>query len=362
MADIVGSLFGVAPQAVQASITNPMFERAAAFAQMDPMQRAQFGIYSGGAMLGQGIGGLLGGEDPRLVQARQMQQVKDYAAKNNINVNTVEGINQLAQYANSIGATEGAIYLGQMGQKMKAQGLEQRQTELNISKTEEDYNREKAFREAVAALPMEERTEENIMQLASQFGTTATVMSALANLTGKREALAARQAAADEKAAAKREAQEEKTTKAKQAALAGIGPVIDAIETAIPQVGPMSAGLGGAIMGTIWGTTARDLEANVQTVVANLGFQQLQAMREASPTGGALGQVAVKELEALQSVVANLKRDQSPKQLRDNLEKVKLHYNNWKKTLEGDLGIGQPIVPAAGAAVDNDPLGIRTRR
>ena len=132
MADIVGSLFGASPQAVQAEMTNPIFGRAMQFAQLKPMEQAQFGIYSGGAMLGQGIGGLLGGEDPRLVQARQMQQVKDYIAQNGVDINSPEGLAQAAQYANSIGATEGAMVLGQQAQKMRMQGLETRQTELGI--------------------------------------------------------------------------------------------------------------------------------------------------------------------------------------------------------------------------------------
>ena len=46
-------------------------------------------------------------------------------------------------------------------------------------------------------------------------------------------------------------------------------------------------------------------------------------MREASPTGGALGQVAVQELEALQATLASLNPDQSEGQLRQNLARVK---------------------------------------
>ena len=120
MADIVGSLFGVTPQAVQADITAPIFNRAQQFAQLKPMQQAQYGLYSGGAMLGQGIAGLLGGEDPRLVQARQMQQVKDWIGQSGVDINTPEGLQKAAQYAQSIGATEGAMFLGQQSQQMQA--------------------------------------------------------------------------------------------------------------------------------------------------------------------------------------------------------------------------------------------------
>ena len=38
---------------------------------------------------------------------------------------------------------------------------------------------------------------------------------------------------------------------------------------------------------------------------------------------------------ALQSTVASLRQDQSPAQLRANIEKVKKHYQNWIDTLNG---------------------------
>ena len=111
--------------------------------------------------------------------------------------------------------------------------------------------------------------------------------------------------------------------------------IINTIDTALSQVGGGTAGLGGVIMKKLAGSEAVDLEANLETIQANLGFDQLQAMRDASPTGGALGQVSERELIALQSTVASLKQEQSPEQLRANVEKVKKHYQNWLDTLNG---------------------------
>ena len=111
--------------------------------------------------------------------------------------------------------------------------------------------------------------------------------------------------------------------------------ILETITTSISQVGSNTAGLGGSIMGVLAGSEAVDLEANLDTIAANLGFDQLQAMRDASPTGGALGQVSERELIALQSTVASLKQKQSPDQLKKNLEKIKGHYKNWLSTLDG---------------------------
>ena len=86
------------------------------------------------------------------------------------------------------------------------------------------------------------------------------------------------------------------------------------------------AGLGGKILSNIPGTEARDFEARLETIKANIGFDKLQAMRDASPTGGALGQVSEMELRQLNASMGNLEQSQSPKQLRENLIAVREQY------------------------------------
>jgi hypothetical protein len=54
-----------------------------------------------------------------------------------------------------------------------------------------------------------------------------------------------------------------------------------------------------------------------------MGFDELQAMRDASPTGGALGQVSDFENRQLQALRGNIEAAQSAAQLRDNLERLK---------------------------------------
>lgn len=327
--DIVGSLFGATPQSVQAEMTQPMLNRAIQFAQLTPMQQAQYGIYSGGAMLGAGIGGLLGGEDPRLVQARQMQQVKEWISQNGVDINSPEGLAQAAQYANSIGATEGAMVLGQ-------QALQMRSETSKMLRTEEEFKREQQFREEAAQLGPD-ASEQDIMRLALKYGKPDTAVAAMAGIQRARETADVRIQMAQEKETAKAQEKKEKQLAANQSALAAIMPVMDTIEKTIPLVGMSTAGVG-SYLSYLPNTDARTLKANIDTIKANLGFQQLQAMRQASPTGGALGQVAVKELEALQSTIASLDPAQSPNVLKDNLKKVRDHYIKWKDTLEKSIG------------------------
>lgn len=107
------------------------------------------------------------------------------------------------------------------------------------------------------------------------------------------------------------------------AAMEAKNAVVDnAIDRALGLVGGATAGFGSALAG-IPGTPARDLQAALETIKANLGFDELQTMRDNSPTGGALGQVAVQELEALRSTLSSLDQAQSPEALAESLRRVK---------------------------------------
>ena len=121
--------------------------------------------------------------------------------------------------------------------------------------------------------------------------------------------------------------------------------VISKVDEALGQTGFFTTGLTGATLGLVPGTSAYDLDATIDTIKANVGFKELQDMRAASPTGGALGQIAVRELEFLQAAVASLHKGQSQDQIEKNLRSVKTHFENWKKTVEGTKVDTKPIVP-----------------
>ena len=110
--------------------------------------------------------------------------------------------------------------------------------------------------------------------------------------------------------------------------------MIGKVDEALNQVGFSSTGLTGTVLGMVPGTKAYDLDKTVDTIKANLGFSELQAMREASPTGGALGQVAIQELAMLQSTVASLDKGQSEENLRRALQQVRQHFQNWKNAVQ----------------------------
>ncbi len=88
----------------------------------------------------------------------------------------------------------------------------------------------------------------------------------------------------------------------------------------------MTTGLVGSVLKKFGGTGALDVDQLGETIRANIGFDRLQRMRDESPTGGALGQVAVQELEALQASLGSLNTSQSSDQLLRNLERLENQY------------------------------------
>lgn len=100
----------------------------------------------------------------------------------------------------------------------------------------------------------------------------------------------------------------------------------------------------GSLLNWIPGTTGKDLEATLDTIKANVGFDKLQQMRANSPTGAALGSVSDFENKMLQSVIASLATSQSKEQFLANLQRVEDTYN---MIVHGPNYHGQHQAPSA---------------
>lgn len=129
------------------------------------------------------------------------------------------------------------------------------------------------------------------------------------------------------------------------------------VDEALGQTGFVSTGYIGKKLSELPGSHAYDLNRTLETVKANIGFQELANMRAASPTGGALGSIAVRELDFLQAAIASLDQGQSTAQLKKNLEAVKTHFNNWKQVMEQVHGGG--TAPAERTVVRTGKIGNR---
>jgi hypothetical protein len=111
----------------------------------------------------------------------------------------------------------------------------------------------------------------------------------------------------------------------------GANIVIQDIDRALDNItkNPISTtGLIGKGLSYIGGTKSADLDSLLTTIKSNAGFDKLQAMRNASPTGGALGNVSNEENKLLAAAIGALEQSQSPQQLQDNLRRVKNIYSD----------------------------------
>jgi hypothetical protein len=113
--------------------------------------------------------------------------------------------------------------------------------------------------------------------------------------------------------------------------------------------GAFTTGLGGILAANVPGTPAHDASKLLDTIKANTSFEALQAMRNSSPTGGALGSITPRELDLLQATKGNLEQSQTEDQLRFNLNRLRDVVN---EIVNGPSATG-------GAALPGDPQGQR---
>lgn len=106
------------------------------------------------------------------------------------------------------------------------------------------------------------------------------------------------------------------------------------VRDAIEKVSGTSAGFVGARLRNIEGTQAFDLARTIDTIKANLSFGALQAMRDASPTGGALGGISENELALLGATVQSLDPNQSPEEIARKLAEVQYYYERTIARIE----------------------------
>lgn len=153
----------------------------------------------------------------------------------------------------------------------------------------------------------------------------------------------------------KAEEKREKARAKEEAIFGKANRVVAKVDQAIGDVGFFTTGIPGRVLSRIPGRKAFDLKETIVTIKANLGFDELQKMRDASPTGGALGQVALQELDALQKTVASLEIGQSEEQLLSGLNEIKAHYERWKNSVRLSGGTPGKAVRQTG---QSQPTGL----
>lgn len=361
--------------------------RAAQFAQLAPSQQLAFMGYKAGAGLGQGLAQAAGVDiqDPAIKRATMLRQLAQ-----DLDVTTTNGLAQYAQRLQQAGFNAEAAQLGQAITARRQQETQAALTAMKTSRELQAYSREDKLQSELAALP-EGATEEDILKVLRMYGDPKTVVAGLERSAMKKAELEAKKEIEKERAQQRADEKErdrafkeemirlqaslrqsntdlqrtliqqkiddlkekaaeraDKKLAAAESAVGAADRIIGKVDEALPLVSGLTAGLG-SVTSFIPGTSGANLRSTLETIKANLGFDRLQQMRDASPTGGALGQVAVKELDALQSSVSSLDLNQSPERLRNNLEQIKTHYARWRQATLGKLPEEKRTEPGAGS-------------
>lgn len=137
------------------------------------------------------------------------------------------------------------------------------------------------------------------------------------------------------------------------------------IDKAIQQTDGMGAtGWLGKLSEQTPGTPGYALAKTLDTVRANIGFDKLQAMRAASPSGGALGQVSNFEEQLLQSVLGSLDQGQDAPTIKANLQRLKdyMAANDQQRLQAFQADFGGVNTPSGSPmdATQSQPLGSTT--
>ena len=128
---------------------------------------------------------------------------------------------------------------------------------------------------------------------------------------------------------------------------------VQSVDELLSKVTRWTTGFGSALA-RIPETDARNFRAELDTLKANIAFNELTQMREASKTGGALGQVSNIELGLLQSALGALDAGQSPANLRAQLQKIKASVTRWNAA-QAQAAISSPVRQAP-PVTDGNPF------
>lgn len=398
MANVTQGLFGFDPsQSQQLQATNQaqredaLNRRATEYAQLSPMQAARASMYKSGSQLMSAFGGMMGNgaQDPELEAQSLMKQtaatldLNDHVAVRKVANKWLQSGNptlqnkalQLNEVANNSEenfnkrtkekatndlaarkASQQAAFNNEYAQAADAEGrlaVTRKYAEMpELIKLDEASlaRKEKA---AEAAVAREEKTQASKEAQSALFeqqrflagesarGRSAAAAEGRANrASAKSIADNYKVTAAQEKINNAIEKQDDLDAKASRNASASAvhsdQMIKDAAAAKTLVKFETTGRTGQAAAAVNPGGEAGILRNRIATLKANLGFDRLQKMRDESPTGGALGQVAVQELEALQASVASLSPLQSPEELSSNFDKIGLHYKGWKETVTAD--------------------------
>ena len=224
MASEILGLF-TSPEEYQMRQQQAQQNRALQFAQLNPFEKASYGIYQGAQQLGGATAGLFGMEDPQLRKISMRQQMLT-GANGGVGIDLRDPNSMLraakeAQQFDPEFAQGLVIAANDLAKNM----AEMRSKLATAAKTQSEIDRENEYRAAMAALPAN-ATEAEILAVVSKFASGDKVLtakqtaeSAKAERERKKEESAEKFAIQREKIQAEKEADDKKIEADRKAAV-----------------------------------------------------------------------------------------------------------------------------------------------
>ena len=370
----IAGLF-MTPEMYQRQMAQADRARAMEYAQLAPEQRAAMGFYSAGQGLGRVAGSLLGAQDPQLQRITEQQRLLQgldvadpdslmQAARQASQAGNVPLAMQLAGRAQEVAASLATTQKAQLslqqeralrnelnnlpadatdeqriavlskygppGQMLQALSTRVGQRETREARAEESARAREAQRQNL------ELQLQNRIDVAAAQGATQQQIAQM-QIEGRRQiaqiAADAMRDAADARAAgqvtqldARTRANLEKTYPKANAAIQQVESTASTLESDLRRLAnhPGLSGITGLIAGRTPPVTAaaREAQALFDKILARGQFNELSAMRAASPTGGALGNVSNVEGERLRQAFGALNQTQATDSVKRELARI----------------------------------------
>jgi hypothetical protein len=380
--NIVAGLFGLTPQMLQNQQYGQDLNRGISMAQLSPGAAAQAGLQASVGQLGRGFAGAMGIEDPQLKLISTRNTIAQQIDQTNPE-SILQGAQMLAQAGDQQGAMALAQYARQAQSEM-AQTQQRRAAQTaslaTAAKTQLSIDQETKLRDELSKLP-QGSTQDDVLAVLTKYGSPDRVIAALTASASRTEATQAKtetstaanqakieaatiaaqakidaakeagatrlqiaqlqidakrdiaQLAASLKEGANAELLTPKEKQKREAAYPQATSAINSFETKADSFvkdieklrdSPGLSEITGFAAGRLPGVTAngRAAQALYDKIVAKGGFQALQDLRDASKTGGALGNVSNQEGKQLTASFAAIDRRQDAKDVKAALDQA----------------------------------------
>jgi hypothetical protein len=413
--DIVGGLFGITPEMYQQNVGEDILNQGVKMGQLAPDAFGRANVYAGAAQLGRGIAGAMGAEDPQL-RLISMRNAVGQSIDPNDPATIQRGIQQLASMGDQEGAMKLADYLRKAqgdyaliqqrtaekltpnvrdalayAGSVAPQGTEEFNTAYQTKLNEMTSKAEKAPPTMVGEFQFAKSPEGGGFKGTYQEFVTARALAsrppgqpraeqppvAVVDPNTNKVIFVDRATAIANKMtpASAIEGLSPKEIQNREAKFPQAKTAVASFETSAEKLAKdletlaNSKGLEG-ITGLIGGRTpaitkeARAAEALYNSIVARGGFNELQNIRNSSPTGGALGNVSNAEGQNLRDAYAPLKLTQNASDLRGQLLKAAQETRasvgrikeTFDMTYEYKTQGGQPSAPTRTPSAPTTPM------